>query len=335
MVASIAVANFPAIAIPPATVACFKYSTLPVDILSQRATGFHKLHSAPSATYDTTRKRGHLICAASSNTEKAFQSTVELDKFIDELREVDETKLLQLVAKNVLSFDTTFWMRLATRAELCSSSDDKKDYQELATSIMGIVERVVRKTQEKIESSTDVLKSILKPITLPDEEILWPPQDPNGIMYVRKEVEQKEQEGHLDESFLSEVSAQMRQAKEDGDKPGLVAILQKVLQFYAAQILSRRSYAMKDGKMDKAEEFLETVVSADEGEWGALLRTGMTYGGGQIEPEELYSVINKRVERIIMRTESGSYQQRIVVEYLKEIQARAEALSEAFHASTT
>ena len=35
------------------------------------------------------------------------------------------------------------------------------------------------------------------------------------------------------------------QAKEDGDKPGLVAILQKVLQLYASHILSARSYAIK------------------------------------------------------------------------------------------
>lgn len=35
------------------------------------------------------------------------------------------------------------------------------------------------------------------------------------------------------------------QAKEDKDKPGLVAILQKVLQLYAACTLSKRSYAVK------------------------------------------------------------------------------------------
>ena len=35
------------------------------------------------------------------------------------------------------------------------------------------------------------------------------------------------------------------QAKEDGDKPGLEAMLQKVLQLYASTVLSRRTYAMK------------------------------------------------------------------------------------------
>lgn len=35
------------------------------------------------------------------------------------------------------------------------------------------------------------------------------------------------------------------QAKEDGDKPGLEAMLQKVLQLYASKVLSKRSYAKK------------------------------------------------------------------------------------------
>lgn len=38
---------------------------------------------------------------------------------------------------------------------------------------------------------------------------------------------------------------QMVQAKEDGDKPGLEAMLQKVLQLYASRVLSKRSYAKK------------------------------------------------------------------------------------------
>lgn len=46
------------------------------------------------------------------------------------------------------------------------------------------------------------------------------------------------------------------QAKEDQDKPGLVAILQKVLQLYAACLLSKRSYATK------GMEFVPVINSA-------------------------------------------------------------------------
>ncbi|KAI4375686.1 hypothetical protein MLD38_013527 [Melastoma candidum] len=51
-----------------------------------------------------------------------------------------------------------------------------------------------------------------------------------------------EQVGQLDEGFLSE-------AKGDEDKPGLLAMLQKVLQLYASTVLSKRSYAKKGEKL--------------------------------------------------------------------------------------
>ena len=44
--------------------------------------------------------------------------------------------------------------------------------------------------------------------------------------------------------------------------------------------------------------------SAEEGSWAVILRNGITFGGGAIEPAELYKVINKRVERVTMRTVS-------------------------------
>lgn len=46
------------------------------------------------------------------------------------------------------------------------------------------------------------------------------------------------------------------QAKEDGDKPGLEAMLQKVLQLYASKVLSKRSYAKK-GKYVALTDFLD------------------------------------------------------------------------------
>ncbi|KAK4340381.1 hypothetical protein RND71_041843 [Anisodus tanguticus] len=167
-----------------------------------------------------------------------------------------------------------------------------KDYEELALTVMSIVDRLVHKTNEKIEASTDVLKAILKPVVDEVEEISWPIRDPEALSLMEKEINQREQEGQLDEGFLAEVNAQLRQAKKDGDKPGLEAMLQK--------------HQRKNGK---------------------LLLDGMTLGKGDISPEELYAVIKKRMERTLIRTflsqEGGSYQQRVLIEYLKGIESRA------------
>ncbi|KAF5187053.1 Dna-directed rna polymerase subunit beta [Thalictrum thalictroides] len=201
-----------------------------------------------------------------------------------------------------------------------------KDYEELASSVMSVVDRLVHKTKEKIESATDVLKEILKPVVDVTEEITWPPTDPEALVLMEKELSQREQEGQLDEGFLAEVNAQLRQAKADGDKPGLEAMLQKVLQLYASRVLSKRSYAMKGSEVLKAEAFLETLIKAPEEEWNKLLLDGLTLGKGEVSPEDLYAVIKKRIERTLIRTEGGSYQQRVLTEYVRGIQSRTEEI---------
>lgn len=285
----------------------------------------YKLKQIPSIL----KQRRNLVCAVNKGAEEAFKKTVEVDRLIDTLRAANPNELPKLVAENVLAFNEGFWIRIAARTETCKSEDDKKDYEELATTLMSTVDRLVHKTNEKIESATDVLKSILKPVADEEEEIPWPPRDPEALNRVKQELIQREQEGYLDEGFLSEVNAQLRQAKVDGDKPGLVAMLQKVLQLYASHVLSKRSYAKKGNEILKTEQFLESLIKAPESEWNVLLLNGLTVAKGEITPEEFYAVIKKRIERVLIRTEGGSYQQRILTEYLKGIQSRAEEIVQA------
>ncbi|XP_076906009.1 uncharacterized protein LOC143562499 [Bidens hawaiensis] len=244
------------------------------------------------------------------------------------LKNASDHELQKLVVENILAFNEGFWIRLAARTDTCKSDDDKQDLEELASSVMAIVDRVVHKTNEKIESATDVLKGILRPVVNEVEEICWPPLDPNAISLMEKEVRQREQEGQLDEGFLAEVSAQLRQAKEDGDKPGLEAMLQKVLQLYASRVLSKRSYAMKGNEVLKAEKCLEDIIKAPESDWNKVLIDNLSGGKGDVSPDELYAVIKKRIERTLIRTEGGSYQQRIIVEFLKGIQSRTEEIAQ-------
>ncbi|CAO2814982.1 unnamed protein product [Amaranthus hypochondriacus] len=294
-----------------------------------RTIRLYKQFSSPFLHY-----RRNLVCAVSKGAEEAFKKTVEIDRLIDILRDASPKELPQLVVENVLAFNEGFWIRLAARTETCKSEDDKKDYEELAATLMSTVDRLVHKTNEKIESATDILKSILKHAVDENQELTWPPRDPEAINRMEQEVYQKEQEGYLDEGFLAEVNAQLRQAKEDGDKPGLVAMLQKVLQLYASRILSKRSYAKKGKEILKAEQFLETIIKAPENEWNMLLLNGLTVAKGDITPEEFYAVVKKRIERVLIRTEGGSYQQRILSEYVKGIQSRAEEIVNALQGNS-
>ncbi|KAE8708476.1 coatomer subunit alpha-2-like isoform X1 [Hibiscus syriacus] len=305
-----------------------------------------------TTSIDWRRRRRTLICAVNQDAEKAFKKTVEVDRLIDMLREANPTE---------------------------------KDYEELATAVMSIVDRIVHKTHEKIDSATDVLKEILKPVVDEEEETPWPPKilrllnkwrkiglligsSKHSFSHYCQKIIQMDQDGQLDEGFLAEVSAQLRQlkilldsgpvkelvtdnymsifeltlfysevsmAKEDADKPGLEAMLQKVLQLYASTVLSKRSYAKKGNEVVKAEHFLETVIKAPEQEWNKLLIDGLTIGKGEISTEDFYAVIKKRIERTLIRTEGGSYQQRILTEYLKGIEARTEEIVQFLRSNAT
>ncbi|EOX97897.1 hypothetical protein QUC31_015446 [Theobroma cacao] len=308
----------------------FRCSVMQSPLLKGWNPGFYSKEKFKPLTSTTStewrRRRRTLICAVNQDAEKAFKKTVEVDRLIDMLREATPNELQQLVVENILAFNENFWIRLAARSDTCKSDDDKKDYEELASAVMSIVDCLVHKTHEKIDSATDVLKGILKPVVDEEEEIPWPPKDPEALNQMEKKIFQMEQEGQLDEGFLAEVSAQLRQAQEDCDKPGLEAMLQKVLQLYASTVLSKRSYAKKGNEVLKAEQFLETVIKAPEQEWNKLLIDGLTVGKGEISPEDFNAVIKKRIERTLIRTEGGSYRQRILTEYLKGIQSRAEEI---------
>ncbi|KAM7479346.1 hypothetical protein LguiA_027559 [Lonicera macranthoides] len=272
------------------------------------------------------------------NMQKNFKKLVAIDRMKVKIRIFCPNLIKKLVHHCVLIYDTVFVLCLlafidSTASEAFLLSVRKivaflclqKDYEELALSVMNIVDRLVHKTNEKIDLSTDVLKEILKPVVDDGaEEIHWPPQNPEALNLMQKEINQREQEGQLDEGFLAEVNAQLRQAKEDGDKPGLEAMMQKVLQLYASTVLSKRSYSKKGNEILKAEQFLESIIKAPEEEWNKLFLNGITLGKGDITPEELYAVIKKRIERTLIRTEGGSYQQRVLMEYLRGIQSRAE-----------
>ncbi|KAK8460200.1 hypothetical protein SEVIR_2G295250v4 [Setaria viridis] len=310
------------------------------------------VHPAGLSAFHAERRRRTLLCAADKAPEESLKKTIEVDRLIDMLRDANPRELDQIVVENVLAFDAGFWVRLAARIDICKSDDDKKDYEELAENVMNIVDRLVHKTDQKIEQSTDVLKEIISP-AIHEGDVKWPPRDPDTLKLMEKEISRREQEGQLDEGFLSEVSAQLRQAKQDGDKPGLQAMLQKVLQLYAATSLQKRSCSTRDvgeglhfivvlstfllstrGQVVASEKFLESVMQAHENEWNKVLLDGLTVGKGDVSPDELYAVICKRTERVLIRTEGGSYQQHVLVEFLKEIQARAKEVVKVLQGPT-
>ncbi|KAK9942709.1 hypothetical protein M0R45_008360 [Rubus argutus] len=61
------------------------------------------------------KKRRTLICAVNQDAEEAFKKTVEVDRLIDKLRDANPIELQKLVVENVLAFNESFWIRLASK----------------------------------------------------------------------------------------------------------------------------------------------------------------------------------------------------------------------------
>ncbi|KAG6515766.1 hypothetical protein ZIOFF_026196 [Zingiber officinale] len=280
-------------------------------------------------------KRRQCILGTSLAAHALFVATQKVDKLIADTREEEPLVQPQAVREGHSQLDLGLWIRLCGRFWYSKGEHGMAHAKELDTIHLTNLSFFLFSFQERIGSATDVLKAILNPVVNGDEEISWPPRDPEALILMEKELEKKEQEGLLDEGFLSEVNAQLRQAKEDGDKPGLEAMLQKVLQVYASKILAKRSYANKGGKVLIAEKFLEAVIQAPENQWNKLLIDGLSVGKGEVPAEEFYTVIKKRIERVLIRTEGGSYEQRILVEYLRGIQSRTEEIVRALQGPPT
>jgi hypothetical protein len=95
----------------------------------------------------------------------------------------------------------------------------------------------------------------------------------------------------------------------------MVYILQTVLQLYASIELSRSG--------DGTSQALSKVLKAPEGEWESLIRD--MNAAGEISEESFLEEVQKKMETIVLGRSSGSYDQRILAEFLSELQERANA----------
>lgn len=116
----------------------------------------------------------------------------------------------------------------------------------------------------------------------------------------------------IDEAVLSNAYAWMRKAKDDG-LDSVVELLRAVLQIYAGATLSQHPPASDPS----AEALLQSLFGASATDWPVLLA-----GSGDAKPA-LTRALAERMERIVLSSASGSYAQRVLAEYCKELERLA------------
>ena len=85
---------------------------------------------------------------------------------------------------------------------------------------------------------------------------------------------------------------------------GMVALLQQVLQLYAAKVLVTPD-------AEGIDEVLNQIIAAPEAEWTDIIK--QRAAGGQLQLEPVLAVLQKRMEGVVLGQSSGSYAQRVQV----------------------
>ncbi|CAD7700629.1 unnamed protein product [Ostreobium quekettii] len=254
-------------------------------------------------------------------TSEQLQETASLDELIDLfLGCKSKEEILKAVGDNILSLDQKFWLRLAARSDTADSEEARQRYMSLSRSIMALVDAIVKKADEQITDSAEVLQKILKAAA--DESGNWHvPLTPKEISALDQALIENAE--HIDEALLSNAFAWMRKAKDDS-LDGMVVLLQKVLQLYAAREL-------KTEENDGALGFCNELLGVDAATWEAAIKEKAL--SGELEEEEFMKAVQMKLENTIL-LKGGSYAQRVQVEFLSELKERGQSAFKSAAASS-
>lgn len=266
-----------------------------------------------------SRSSGIVLASESEGplSSLSLNEAAALDDLIDMLLDAKSAQDLSAkVAENALSFDQSFWLRLAARADTAQEDEQKDRLKSLANVVMQILDALVKKTDEQLTDSSEVLQEIL--IAGADENGQWEvPLSDSKTESMRLVMDSRADQ--LDEALLSSCFAFMKKASDD-NLDGMVLILQTVLQLYAS-----RELASSGGENpSEAEQHLIEVLSARESNWESLIKEKAT--SGIISEESFMEALQKKMESIVLSLSSGSYAQRVQAEYLKELETRAKGI---------
>jgi hypothetical protein len=254
------------------------------------------------------RRRGdaHVTRAGKKKPGDAANDVANMDALIDNLIAADEESLVKLVAENVLSFDQSLWIRIASRSDSAPDQHAKDGFMTLAGKCMKLIEEMVEKTESGIQQSSKTLEKIVAVAADPVTGEFAVPLSSESVTRMRFAVN----ETAVDEQMLNTVYAWIRKSDED-KLDGMVHIMQHLLQCYAAR------------ELDTGKTPLDTVIGANAGEWREKFEAAIAGGFGE---EAFTRDLQKRMEGVVLNLPNGSYAQRVQAEYLKEVEDRGKGI---------
>eukprot|EP00210_Caulerpa_lentillifera_P003798 g3627.t1 len=204
----------------------------------------------------------------------------QLDRLIDALLSCkSREELAKMVGENLLSFQQNFWLRLAARAD-SEDPNTKSKMEALSRAVMTLTEAMVKMADEQLKDSSELVTKILT--SAADERGEWElPLAPDQLNALKQAL--LANKDNLDEAFLATVHAWMRKSAED-QVQGMVSLLQRVLQLYAAE-------ALQDSSPDQVAQFVNKLMNEDPSTWTVAVKAATATGYGCSPIAELLSSV--------------------------------------------
>lgn len=238
-----------------------------------------------------------------------------------------------------------FFLRIAERCD-GAEGGERERLAALAGNLQATLGAIVEVAEARMDDASDVLQRIVAEAAEADGEFLVP-LSAAKFAAMQAAAFARFDDGVLDEGVLATVDAWAKKAGDDG-LDGMVAILRKILQLYAARALAfdaaeaaaqLAAVAPPDlaEKVDftgdapalhpaygAAAALYADVLLADADAWPATLRAGFAADGGGVEKRRFLAVVQAQIERVVLLQENGSFAQRVQAEFLKELVRQVE-----------
>ena len=257
--------------------------------------------------------------------EPSAQDIAIMDEMISKMADAKPYELPSAVKRAFrICSSPRFFIRIAELCDMTSDETEKDKLAALASNLAVTIETVVSTTTEQLDERAKDVESVVKAASEPDSGEFLVPLSPDRVDAMRESLKALEP-FKLDENFLATVDAWIVKSHQDG-MDGMVNILQKLLQQYAAIQISRARAMQQKPSNTPASKVLENLLVADPETWEMEIQKGLKNGASS---SGLVAEIQRTMETVILGLENGSMAQRVQAEYLKEMVTRAEAMQKS------
>jgi len=244
-----------------------------------------------------------------------IQSTnSDYEYIIDATRAAKPEELPGIIAKEIKKVASpSFFMAIADRADKASSDAERDALGQLATEATEILQELLKVAEGQMDQAGKVVEAIVVSAAEPDGQFLVPLSAERKAA-MKMVLERFAEE--LDDNFLSTVSTWMKKAEED-KMDGMVGILQRVLQLYAANAL-KLGAPRREGEAPASSQLFDDLLDSDPELWRGLVRKGLVEER-RCSADDLMGAIQVAIESVVMQQENGSMSQRVQAEFLGEL----------------